>query len=442
MPLSAKDFIGEAYRKILGRDPDIEGLKHYLGRLSQNEIDRVGVVVEMLHSQEFAIQTKERCLWHRFRTICWALPMLSAGLLSRVFFRKHERREAKVMMFLRSPPARVTFETKNEIPKSHFSDFYRGENCNFGPYLADQKKEDFVEHFVLKGLMPNRPIISKTTKVTAFGSCFALNITKHLMQLGFNLSKKRDPEIYVSKIDEGLVNVYALLGQFEWALEGITPQADLWHGPEAKSFPFDESIRDRTKQIFTSTDVFIITVGLSEIWYDEISRGVFWRAIPMHLYDPTRHKFRVCSHAETLAAPLLIRQLIRTHCDADIIFTLSPIPLIATFRAESCLTANTASKAILRSALDEFFRDEEVCNDVRCHYFQAYEMVTELFPSRYMADGKHPHQFIIEAIMKVFEAFYCETNLTKKGAEGAFKEAQRNSAVNALAAIGAQSANS
>ena len=49
-------------------------------------------------------------------------------------------------------------------------------------------------------------------------------------------------------------------------------------------------------------------------------------------------------------------QMIRkNNKNASIIFTLSPVPLKATFRNMSCTVANSVSKAILRVALDEIF---------------------------------------------------------------------------------------
>ena len=305
-----------------------------------------------------------------------------------------------------------------------YSDFYRGEDCNFGPWMKDYADADFIERFIMLGHAPNAPFINRDTRLTAFGSCFAENITKHLTALDFNLSKQRDPDIYISWLGEGLVNVHAILSQFEWALEGSVPPGELWHGRRGESFLPDEEIRLRTKKIFETTDVFVITFGLSEIWYDAETGGTFWRAVPMKAYDPERHKFRVCSHQETLAALFKIYRLIRKHTKAKIVFTLSPIPLFATFRPQSCITANAASKAVLRSALDEFFRSEQVSSDPDCFYFPAYEMVTTLFAGPFKNDGRHPRDIIIDAIMKVFEAFYCTTGLTRADAGAAFRQAQ------------------
>ncbi|GGG42875.1 hypothetical protein GCM10010964_32940 [Caldovatus sediminis] len=291
--------------------------------------------------------------------------------------------------------------------------FYRGENANFGPERRHIADPIYLERFLLHGWMPSEPLIDKDTCITAFGSCFAANVTKHLSSLGYNTSRDRAPDVYISRIGEGLVNVYALLGQLEWALENIAPHGELWHGYDAETMEVSEEIRIKTRDLFLRTDFFIITLGLSEVWYDEPTGGVFWRAIPKHKFDPARHRFRVCSMAETKAALQRMWDLIRKHVpQARLLFTLSPIPLRATFRPIGCITASSASKAILRAAVDEFMRDNQADVNDRLFYFPSFEIVTELFYNRFGLDDRHPPAYVLNVVMRTFEAVYCKTGLT------------------------------
>lgn len=317
----------------------------------------------------------------------------------------------------------VDTHREGEVKKTNGSSFFRGEDCNFNPYGEDHRNDDFAQRFVLKGWVPDAPFIDRHTKVTAFGSCFAENISKHLAQLGYDTSKQRDRDIYVSLMGEGLVNVHAIEQQFRWALDGWTPPTNLWHGYDAGEFALSEDIREKTRAVFLDTDVFILTFGLSEVWFDAVSGGVFWRAVPMTHYDPSRHKFRVCSFAETKQSIATILTTIRRHVpSAKVIVTLSPIPLIATFRPVSCLTANAASKAILRAALDELLRDEDEAGGA--YYFPAYELINEGFPNRFVNDGRHLHDFIVPSIMRLFEASFCRTGLTVAEAERDYRHAR------------------
>jgi acyl carrier protein/lysophospholipase L1-like esterase len=238
-------------------------------------------------------------------------------------------------------------------------------------------------------------------------------LVNYLRQIGYDLAKDRQPEIYISSMGEGLVNTYALRQQFEWALEDLAPPDNLWHGFHAEEFGYQTEIKESTKKVFLETDFFVITLGLSEVWYDEKTGGVLWRAVPMRLYDSSRHKFRVCSFDET-------KQNIRRICDlifkhnpqAKVLFTLSPIPLAATFRPVASMTANSASKSILRAALDEFLRENIELLNKKIFYLPSYEIFTELFPNKFTDDNRHPSEDVVLFFMKLFEAIYCETSLS------------------------------
>ena len=305
-----------------------------------------------------------------------------------------------------------------ESPKRTGSSFYRGDVVNYAPYRRDYAADNFLQHYILNGWMPDAPLLDRETKITAFGSCFASHITKHLMAIGYNTSQGRDPDIYISSMGEGLVNTYAILGQFEWALENKHQPVDLWHGFKAEGYGYDERIRRRTRKVFLGTEFFVITLGLSEIWYDEVTGGVFWRAVPVSAFDPSRHKFRVSTVAETKANLNAIYELIRRHVpEAKVLFTLSPIPLAATFRPVSCLTANSVSKAILRAGLDEFLRERAADLNERLFYFPSYEILQHAFVDPWMEDGRHPAASVVQTILKTFEAVYCrnETSLAEVG---------------------------
>jgi hypothetical protein len=179
------------------------------------------------------------------------------------------------------------------------------------------------------------------------------------------------------------VNVHAILGQFEWAWENRTPTVELWHGWKAEKFGYDPDVQIATRQLFDKADVFILTFGLSEIWYDEPTGEVFWRAVPAGKFDPNRHKFRIASYEETLAGLRRIHTLIRKHrANVKIIVTLSPIGLAATFRDESCIAANAVSKATLRAAIDALYREVRPI-DPDFFYFPSYEVVSAAIPVRH-----------------------------------------------------------
>lgn len=291
--------------------------------------------------------------------------------------------------------------------KSRHISWYRGEHTNISPQRHDLYSAEAVENSVVHGFRPDQPVIDKSTRITAFGSCFAANISNHLAERNFNIAGKKEAEskAYVIRCGEGMVNTFVLRQQFEWAWENQQFDQALWHGYDKEEYGYDEGVRVATKEIFDNTDVFILTVGLSEIWYDEPTGNVFWRTIPKDSYDPERHKFRVSSVQENKENLQAIRALIKKHRpDAKLIVTLSPVPLYATFRDQSCIASNSVSKATLRVALDEFLRENE---DPDLFYWPSYEIVQDIFAGSMKNDMRHPKEDVLQFIMYLFEHVWC-----------------------------------
>eukprot|EP00913_Durusdinium_trenchii_P021379 g20092.t1 len=274
---------------------------------------------------------------------------------------------------------------------------------------------------VIKGWAPAEKFVTKETPIVAFGSCFAANISNYLHERGYTVLTKRDNRAYVTRMGDGIVNTFAILQQFEWAWLNKTPAADLWHGYKAEEFGYEEAVRLETKALFDEAELFIITLGLSEIWYDEVTQEVFWRAVPAANYDANRHKFRVATQAETLENLNKIRALIREHRpEAHVLFSVSPIPLTASFRPISCISADSASKAILRAAIDEFMRLH--ADDDRVHYVPTFEAVKRLYNHPWSVDRRHLYGHVLDFNMRMFETYFCTPGHDKAELERVFKE--------------------
>lgn len=303
------------------------------------------------------------------------------------------------------------------------STFFRGDVINYFPTAISYLSPSVVSDYLVKGWMPDAPFIDKDARIVTFGSCFASNIAKFLNKIGYDVPTKRDQTAYISRMGDGIVNTYALRQQFEWAWLNKKPRVALWHGYDATEFGYDEAVRVRTAEMFDEADVFILTLGLSEIWYDEPTGEVFWRAVPADRYDPARHKFRVATHHENLVNLLEMYKLIRQRKpDAAIVFTLSPIPLAATFRPIGCVAANAVSKAILRAALDEFLQAAQP-RDPKLFYFPSYEIVLYPFNNQFLADQRHVYKHILDFNMKVFERYFCMSGRTDADVARSFRAA-------------------
>ncbi len=293
--------------------------------------------------------------------------------------------------------------SRPEIPSPHY---YRGEHCNWMPNEANMKELNAIENHILKGWLPTAPFITKTNLVTAFGSCFAAHIMNSLHGWGYNTATKGGQESHIITRGDGMVNTFTIRQQFEWAYKNKKFPEDVWYTePDGTLARKDESIRLATKDLFDKTDIFIITLGLSEIWYNKKTQDVFWKAVPEGQFNPQEHGFRVSSCSENIANLETIVSIIKEfRPKAHIVFTLSPIKLLATFREVSCITADCVSKAILRASLDEAIRNHQ--EDKRLYYWPSYEIALSGFPQPYIEDRRHLKGEVISDIMNLFRKYY------------------------------------
>jgi hypothetical protein len=305
-----------------------------------------------------------------------------------------------------SPPL-INLERNGHRARFHGS-WYRGPHTNFIPARAEiNSSAKSVDDFIMHGWTPKTPFITKSMPITAIGSCFADNITKFLHGNGYSVfGRHLNINSHVIRFGEGMVNTFAILQQFEWALEGKSFPENLWFSQDKEIATPSPEVQVETRDIFLKTDLFIMTLGLSEIWFDKRTGDALWRAVPVDVFDESIHGFRVSSHLENYENLLRIVSIIRAaKPQAKIIFTVSPVPLMATFGPISCLTASAVSKSILRSAVDQLMRDHAA--DENLFYFPSYEIVKEFFIDPYQADNRHPKDEIVQFIMQTFERHFC-----------------------------------
>ena len=67
---------------------------------------------------------------------------------------------------------------------------------------------------------------------------------------------------------------------------------------------------ERTRQAFKKSNVFIITLGISEVWYNKKTGEVYKTAQSVGDYDPNIHDFRVTTVKENFDNLLYVIQLI------------------------------------------------------------------------------------------------------------------------------------
>jgi hypothetical protein len=273
---------------------------------------------------------------------------------------------------------------------------------------------------------PQRPRITRATPIASIGSCFAREIKKWLTANRYNFIET----VTGACAEDGsarygrVYNTFTLKQEFDRAFGEFAPGERCWKfkekgqrrwlDPYRKNVAWDDrdemkrelrEHRDNVRRAFSTCGVLIVTVGQSEIWYNKSDGYVYPLVPPARVFDPEQHGFRLAGYEENLANLDHVQRLFEANnASGHMLITVSPVPLRATFRPDNALVANSASKAILRAAVDAFVaRHPE-----RVTYFPAYEAVTCVERDPFEADNRHVRADVVDRIMRLFEQWFVE----------------------------------
>jgi hypothetical protein len=261
---------------------------------------------------------------------------------------------------------------------------------------------------LVDGWLPDTPFIGETTRVIGVGSCFARYFVLWLAENGFNRGLDSSPHNALVRYGASFENPAVIAQQFRWAFDEFAGEDALWIGKDKEVFEANEERRRLVRTTLQQTDVLIVTLGLSEVWYDNRTGEPLWRALTRRHFDPSRHVFRIESMQDTKRHLEKIEEIRQRHVpNLKIVFTVSPVRLAATFRPVSAITANSASKAILRAALDEFLRERGKRLNTELFYFPSYEIVHDFFRDPFEEDNRHVCAYVASQVVHSFARYYC-----------------------------------
>lgn len=271
--------------------------------------------------------------------------------------------------------------------------------------------------------------------IATAGSCFAQNISRYLGRSDLTLAQvepapKGMSETVARRFGYGLYsarygNIYTarqLRQLLDDAVSGQQHEGAVWErdgrfwdalrpGVEPDGLPSADEVRahrsdhlEAVSRLFGQIDVLIFTLGLTETWCDRETGLVFPVApgVIAGTFDPERHEFLNQTHAEVVAdMEAALAALWSVRPDAQVILTVSPVPLTATASGAHVLSATTYSKAVLRAAAGEL-----AARHARVDYFPSYEMIAGLpfGAPQYEANLRTVREGAIDRVMQVFFA--------------------------------------
>jgi len=259
-------------------------------------------------------------------------------------------------------------------------------------------------------------LLDKRTPIASMGSCFAREVKDWLVANGYAyVQTAGGPNArHGSAAWDRVYNTFCIRQEFERALGAFEPRERFWRTGGALADPYRKAVRwadepamaadlaehRRTAALALTTAEFVVlTIGVNEIWYAVDDGAVFFQVPPSDVFDPKRHAFRLATVAENTANLHRAHELLRqANPKAQMIVTVSPVPLRATFREDAdAVTATFESKATLLVAVRQFVRESQ-----GVHYFPSYEIALTS-PEPFEDDLRHVKREVVGRIMDVFE---------------------------------------
>ena len=279
--------------------------------------------------------------------------------------------------------------------------------------------------------------IDAETKVATAGSCFAQHIARYLKNSGYcyYVAEPGHPVLPASARERQNYalfscrygNIYTarqLWQLMERAYGRFVPAENVWKkSGDVFLDPFrpttqpggyisrDELLADRAqhlaavREMFETLDVFVFTLGLTECWRSREDGAVFpvCPGVEGGTFDPEKYEFYNQSAEDVTADLTAFRNSLHSiNPKAQIIFTVSPVPLVATaVPGEHVLSATTYSKSVLRVAAETMRRTFD-----NVHYFPSYEIITGAFNrgAYYAPDLRNVLEDGVAHVMRLFLA--------------------------------------
>ena len=291
-----------------------------------------------------------------------------------------------------------------------------------------------VSPIEMDGLYAPRFQITRDTRISAAGSCFAQHIARQFKARNFRftdvepappfLDAETAEDFGYGQYSARYGNVYSvrqLLQLFARAEGTMDPADHVWMKDGRAFDPFRPTIQpggfssvaemeadreyhlDQVQTLLAQTDLFVFTFGLTEAWVNKRDGAVLPSCPGTHAgtFDPDTYVFRNFRFAEVLQDAEAFIALARKHNpDMRFLFTVSPVPLTATATDQHVLAATTYSKSVLRAVCGELAMAHDYVD-----YFPSYELVAS-HPMRGIFYRPNMRNVAAEGVSRVMDIFF------------------------------------
>ena len=278
-------------------------------------------------------------------------------------------------------------------------------------------------------------LIDNNTPIGSAGSCFAMEIAHWMQTRGFNYIVTEENihttrRTHWSSARWGTIfNVPAFRQLIETSFGLRTLPKYIWQikhrdGRVIFRDPFREEIdfgspeeyeaniprhREAARSALTNAKVFILTLGLTEVWSFRADGSVLsrnpWQIAPAYV---KRKVLDVADNVRELQLMLDIWR--RFNPDIKLIISVSPVPMMKTFRGDRLhvVAATAHSKATLRVAAQQFCDANE-----GVYYFPSFEKIMYGSKDPWEADHRHVRPEAVDGVMKMFRTAFAPRALVQ-----------------------------
>ncbi len=288
--------------------------------------------------------------------------------------------------------------------------------------------------------------IAPNTKIATAGSCFAQHLTRSLRasnvqfldvepapqmmsrkkwkQFGYDIYSARYGNIYFARQLRQLVEEVLNPGLYPceiWEKDGgfvdaLRPSVEPFglQSPEEVEAHRAQHIA-RLKELFSQTDVFVFTMGLTESWRNKQTGRVYPIAPGAGFgnFDESLHELYVANYEQVKSdMEWTLDQLKTFNPEMKFILTVSPVPMVATAEPQHALVATNSSKSILRAVAGELTKMRD---DV--DYFPSYDLITASFYAGQFYDQslRHVNELGLTFLMEIL--FSAHPDIERKGGQ-------------------------
>ncbi|MDK4713675.1 GSCFA domain-containing protein [Rhizobium sp. CNPSo 4039] len=280
--------------------------------------------------------------------------------------------------------------------------------------------------------------------IAAGGSCFAQHIGTHLRTSGFNFidrepappwmgfaeTQKFGYNLYSARFG----NIYSPRQLFQLLRRSMGDRSfdeRPWRHGMGFVDPFrptiepplsteDEVLISRELHLqhvaamFKNAKTFIFTLGLTETWTNRKTGAAYpvCPGVSGGSYDSDIHKLQNFDFTDVVAdLEKFISEFKSVRKDGQIIFTVSPVPLVATATQNNVVVATTYSKSVLRAAAGHLAERHPFVD-----YFPSYEIISST-PMKSMFFEPDMRSVNKNGVSHVMSHFFSQHQPTKPAAE-------------------------